>query len=251
MANGASHEWVPQELSFIYFIIAWRQLRPNGFLTVLLKKDFKSLSKLSLNNATQAFLFALSYNVLYKFIAGLGSREMAAAGIIFNFALVCYLPGIAFGLVATSLVGQSIGKNEIDKAHSWASKTAQLSSLSLGLMSIPMFFFPDALLGFFILDAGTVELSRNALRLLAVSLFVEGYALVKMHALLGAGDSKRVFYISTFIQWLIYIPLARLLAHYCSMGLSGVWASNLLVQILLALIYGSLWKQGKWKKIKI
>ena len=72
-----------------------------------------------------------------------------------------------------------------------------------------------------------------------------------MHALLGAGDSKKVMYISTAILWLVYIPLGWILGIYFNFGLNGVWVANLIVQISLALIYTSLWKTGKWKEIRI
>ena len=210
-----------------------------------------SLLKLSSSNAAQAFLFALSYNVLYAIIAAIGTKEMAVTGVIFNFALLYYLPGIAFGLVTTSLVGQSLGRCNNEDAEQWTSEIASLATKSLGILSLPILITPALLLGIYISDTETVELGINAMRLLGVSLFIEAYSLIKMHALLGAGDSHRVFYISTIMQWLVYIPLGWLLATYMELGLSGIWTSNLLVQIILAYTYTKMWRRGNWKKINI
>ncbi|MCM8541304.1 MAG: MATE family efflux transporter [Lentisphaeraceae bacterium] len=237
--------------TLIYSLIAFSKIRPMGFFSTFPKHVFSSLFKLSTSNAIQSFLYALSYNVIYKIIAQLGTNELAAAGIVINFALVFYLPGLAFGLVATSLVSQEIGKKDFEAANSWTKDISKLSSIILGIASIPLIIFPEFLLDVFIKEKEAVVVAIDAVRILGVSIFIEAQALTMMHALLGAGDSKKVMYISTTILWLVYIPLGWILGIYFNFGLNGVWVANLIVQISLALIYTALWKTGKWKEIRI
>lgn len=235
----------------IYTVIALSTIRPMGFFKAVPRYIFANLWKLSTSNAIQSFLYALSYNVIYKIIAQLGTNELAAAGIIINFALAFYLPGLAFGLVTTSLVGQEIGKKDLNAANNWTKDVARLSMIILGIASIPLIIFPEELLKLFIKEQEAVSVAINAVRILGVSIFIEAQALTYMHALLGAGDSKKVMYISTLILWAVYIPLGWILGIYFTMGLNGIWISNLAVQVLLAIIYTALWKSGEWKKIKI
>ena len=235
----------------IYIYISFKTLRPMGFLSKVPTLVFKNLLKLSISNAIQSFLYALSYNVIYKIIAQLGTDELAAAGIIIHFALVCYLPAMAFGLVATSLVGQSLGRKDITEARQWASDIAKLSVLILGIASLPLILIPKQLLSVFILEQETVSVAVTAVRILGVSIFIEAQALTMMHSLLGAGDSKRVMLISILMQWGIYIPLGWLLGLILNQGLNGVWTANLITQISMAGIYTYLWKRGNWKEIDI
>lgn len=237
--------------TIIYTIIALVTIRPMGFLKSVPRQVFKNLLKLSTSNAIQSFLYALSYNVIYKIIAQLGTNELAAAGIVINFALVFYLPGLAFGLVATSLIGQEIGRKDFDAANNWTKDVAKLSVIILGIASVPLILFPETLLSTFIQEKEAIDVAINAVRILGISIFIEAQALVFMHALLGAGDSKKVMYISTLVLWAVYIPMGWILGIYFNMGLNGIWIANLIVQILLALIYTSLWKTGQWKKISI
>lgn len=235
----------------IYTLIAFSKIRSMGFFALFPKQVFSSLFKLSTSNAIQSFLYALSYNVIYKVIAQLGTNELAAAGIVINFALVFYLPGLAFGLVATSLVGQEIGRKDFEAANNWTKDISKLSSLILGIASIPLIIFPEFLLDIFIKEKEAVVVAIDAVRILGVSIFIEAQALTMMHALLGAGDSKKVMYISTLLLWIVYIPMGWLLGIYFDLGLNGIWTANLIVQISMAVIYTTLWKTGKWKEIRI
>ena len=235
----------------IYTLIAFSKIRSMGFFALFPKQVFSSLFKLSTSNAIQSFLYALSYNVIYKVIAQLGTNELAAAGIVINFALVFYLPGLAFGLVATSLVGQEIGRKDFEAANNWTKDISKLSSLILGIASIPLIIFPEFLLDIFIKEKEAVVVAIDAVRILGVSIFIEAQALTMMHALLGAGDSKKVMYISTLLLWIVYIPMGWLLGIYFELGLNGIWTANLIVQISMAVIYTALWKTGKWKEIRI
>ncbi len=235
----------------IYFSIAYRQNKEMGFLKSIPKEVGVILVKLSLANGTQSFFYALSYNVVYKIIGQIGTDELAAAGVIINLALVCYLPAIAFGLVLTSMVGQAIGKNNIAEAKSWAKDISRLATMILGFASLPIIIFPEKFLAIFILETETVKIAANATRLMGVSIFIEAYALTMMHALLGAGDSKRVMLASFIMQWGIYIPLGWFLGIYLNYGLSGVWLANLLNQFILAATFLTLWQKGKWQKINI
>ncbi|MCH2207179.1 MAG: MATE family efflux transporter [Lentisphaerales bacterium] len=235
----------------IYFIMAIRSLDKNGFLQRIPNETIQSLIRLSIPNAIQSILYALSYTVLYKIIAMLGTNELAAAGIIINFALVCYLPALAFGMVSTSLVGQSLGAKDAEDADLWAWQITKLCACALTIMSIPFLIAPNFLLGIFILDPVVVKGATTAVILLGLSLPFEGAVLVLQHSILGAGDSKKVMYISTGSSWLFYLPLAWFMGHTINWNLNGIWTANLILQIGLAFIYALLWRNGYWKSIKI
>ncbi|MCM8537784.1 MAG: MATE family efflux transporter [Lentisphaeraceae bacterium] len=235
----------------IYLCIALKSLREKGFLKGIPYESIKSLVKLSIPNAIQSILYALSYFCLYKIIALLGTEELAAAGIIINFALVCYLPALAFGMVATSMVGQALGKKDPEDADLWAKQICKFCFVALSILSLPFILFPEALLGFFIIDTAVIKIATFAVILLGFSLPLEAIGLVLQHAILGAGDSKKVMILTTASSWLFYLPLAWLLGHTLNQGINGVWIANLIVQASLAATYMYFWKTGYWKNIKI
>ena len=237
--------------SIIYFTMGFKGLGNNGFLKGLPKQAIESLIKLSIPNAIQSTLYALSYFTLYKIIAMLGTHELAAAGIIINFALVCYLPAMAFGMVATSQVGQALGRKDPQEADLWARQITTVATLTLSVLSLPFFIVPEFLLSIFILEKEVVHIAVTAVIILGCSLPFEGIVLVLQHALLGAGDSKKVMFLSITSSWLFYLPLAWLMAHTFGWRLNGIWIANLIIQLALAMTYALLWKKGHWKTIKI
>ena len=69
--------------------------------------------------------------------------------------LVTILPGIAFGLVASSLVGQALGRGDLDDAEQWGWDVVRVAILVLGIMGLPMVVLPDLILSGFLHEAET------------------------------------------------------------------------------------------------
>jgi Na+-driven multidrug efflux pump len=82
-------------------------------------------------------------------------------------------------------------------------------------------------------------------------IFIDGFGLVILHGLIGAGDTTRVMIVSVVLQWLLFLPLIYLLGPYGGYGLTAIWVSLIGYRLINASIFGILWKQGKWTSIKL
>jgi len=176
---------------------------------------------------------------------------LAAASVLVNITLVAILPGIGLGLSATTLVGQALGKKDPDDAYRWGIEVVKVGVLTLGSLGLPMLLIPDVLLKGFIYDPVTLELASMPMRVVGAGMGMEAIGLVLMHALLGAGDTKRVMIVGICCQWLVFLPLAYLVGPALNYGLLAVWTLQMMYRALQMCFFYSLWRGGKWRRIKV
>jgi Na+-driven multidrug efflux pump len=67
----------------------------------------------------------------------------------------------------------------------------------------------------------------------------------------GAGDTRTPTIISFFGFWIFQIPFAYLLASWFNTGPVGVYAAIAIAESLMAIVGILIFRQGKWKTVKI
>ena len=91
------------------------------------------------------FFMASGYTAFMWIVGQTGTAELAAANVLLTVTLVAVLPGLAFGMVAASLVGQALGRGDLDDAEAWGWDVVRMGVLTLGLMGLPMLLVPEML----------------------------------------------------------------------------------------------------------
>jgi putative MATE family efflux protein len=234
----------------IYFYLGFKHARKNGFLHGLPKRrEVFTLVRLSLPTGIQQFAFSAGFVASYWIIGQIGTPELAAANVLIIVMLVAILPGLGFGLSAATLVGQALGRGEPDDAARWGWDVGKVGMLVLGLIGLPMWATPDLILSIFIHDPHTVDLARLPMRLVGLAMPLEALGMITMHALLGAGDTRRVMLASVAAQWIIFLPLAFFVGPVLGLGLLGVWSLQVGYRAALSLTFCFLWNRGKWRGI--
>lgn len=211
----------------------------------------KQLLKISLPSSLQQLFFALGFTTLFWIVGKIGTDELAAAQVLTTLTLVAILPSIGFGMSAGTLVGQALGKKEIEDAYQWGWDTSKIAALSVTLISIPMLFIPEMILGIFFHDSGVIELAKIPLQLVGIAIIIDAYNLVIMSSLQGAGATKDVMIVSIVCQWLLFLPLAWIIGPYMGMGLTAIWLTQGVYRLLQSFWFFALWRKKDWAKIKV
>jgi hypothetical protein len=95
--------------------------------------------------------------------------------------------------------------------------------IGLALLGLPGAIWPELLLGVFIHDPETMDVARFPMRLVGIGMAIEGLGMVMMHALLGAGDTRRVMAVAVLSQWGAFLPIAYLAGPMLGFGLAVIW----------------------------
>ncbi|MGB8329419.1 MAG: MATE family efflux transporter [Polyangiales bacterium] len=235
-----------------YFVLGRSYARDAGFLRGLPKREtIATIIGLAAPAGLQQFFFAAGMTMFLALVARMGTSELAATKVIIDLILVGILPGLGFGLAAASLVGQALGRGDPHDAKQWGWDVTKLAVVVVGVLSIPAVIVPEWILSGFIHQSATLAIAANPLRLVAAFLFLDSVGMVLMNALMGAGDIKRVMFIATAFQWLVFLPLVYLVGPLMGLGLVVVFAIQVAYRSFQSLTFALMWKQGRWQSIEL
>jgi Na+-driven multidrug efflux pump len=162
-----------------------------------------------------------------------------------------YLPGMGFGVAATTLVGQSLGANNADEAKQYGLISYILSTGFMVVVGAIFYIFAPVLAGLFSEDIEVIGLVVKVLRIIALVQPFLCSTLVITSALHGAGDTKFPMY-STFIGiWGVRVLGVYLLGIRLNYGLFGVWLAVSIDIVIRGIILMIRFMKGEWKKIRI
>ena len=237
----------------LYFYLGMRHARDHGFLKALpSSKEIKSLIRLSIPSGIQQWFFSAGFVATFWIIGRVGTAELAAANVLINLTLVAILPGLGLGLAAATLVGQALGRKQIDDAEQWGWDVTKVAVVFMTLLGMPMWIAPEWVLTLiFRLQPETLSLSLWPLRLVGLTMALEAVGMVLMHSLLGAGDVKRVMIVAIVLQWLVFLPAAFIIGPTLGYGLFAIWILQGAYRGLQALTFSSFWKKRAWARIEI
>ena len=235
-----------------YFWHAGRHARGHGFLERLPSREqMRGLLKLGAPSCIQQLLFASGFTVLFWIVGQVGTAEMAVASVLVNISLLAVLPGIGFGLAATTLVSQALGRGDPADAHRWAWDVYKVAAVLFAVLALPMLVLSGPVLEIFLRDPQLVEIGRLPLQLIGLGILIDGLGLIMMHALLGAGAVGQVMKVSVGFQWLLFLPAAYVLGPVLGYGLTAIWLGMTLYRGLQTGVFVAAWERRAWVHIKV
>lgn len=238
--------------SILYLYLGYKLARPSGFLKhVPGWQSLKALTRLSTPSGLQNMFYAGGVTALFWIIGKVGTAELAAANVIVNIELVGVMPALGFGLAATSLVGQALGNGSPDEAARWGWATARVAGFALGLLGVAMIAWPCTLLGLFTPDEAVIRTGCLPLRLAGIGMPLQAAGLVLMHAMMGAGDNRRVMLISIVSQWGLLLPAAYVLGPLVGGSLAAIYGAQLGYRSVQAAIFALLWRGTHWRTLEV
>lgn len=215
------------------------------------KQEFASILAVGIPAGLEKLIMRIGQLLYNSMILSLGTASYVAhniAGTIENYS---YIPAMGFGLAVCTLVGVSLGENDVPKARKQTAAAYGISVCCMTVLGAVFFIFAPQFAGLF---TNTEEVRRLVVSVLRLIAFFQPFtALVQIftNALQGAGDTKFPMY-ATFVGiWGIRIGVGYFLAVPLGYGLPGVWwAYALDVAIRGSLLLFRFWK-GKWQNISL
>ncbi len=199
-------------------------------------------------------LFVVTCHLTYvSMINSLGELAAAAHGVAVRVESFSYLPGTAFQLAATTLVGQYLGARQLRRArHSvwtsclWGGGLMSLAALGFGLGATQF-------AGIFIRREEGALIAQTARLLRIVALATPSLALTMiLHgALRGAGDTRWPLAINLFGLALVRLPAAWLLSHTLGYGVEGAYWAMVTDLGVRSLAASYRFRHGGWHEIEV
>lgn len=220
----------------------------------ILKPDLdtiKSLIKLGIPAGMENLMNEGSRMVSSFWIAQLGTLSYAAHSISVAAESLSFMPGYGFAVAATTMVGQSLGREDVETAEISANKSTKYSIMLMSLVGLCFLFIPGLIARLFTNELDVSSLAAECIRIGAFEQPTIAIAMVLSGALKGAGDTKGPFYVSMTSNVLVRLPLIFLIVFIFKLKVTYVWIATVIQFIFEALLMYRRYKKGKWKTIKV
>lgn len=179
------------------------------------------------------------------------SRIFAAHVVGINVESVTYLPAAAWGFASATVVGQSLGARNPDRA----ARAGQEGALQCGLFGllITVFFLSGAegIYHFMHDDPEVARIGVPAFRMLAFFQIPLIASIVYKHALRGAGDTRSPMLFTIIGVLGVRLPVAYVCGIVLQGGLFGAWIGMCADVLLRALLMAGRFLHGGWMKIRV
>ena len=230
----------------IYFVIAAARARKQGFLDPRgVVRTVGSLLHLSIPAGFQQFTFSAGFVTFFAIAGRIGTKELAASTGILNLLLVCVLPGLGLGLAGASLVGQALGAGDEADARRWGREILAIGFVATGGLGLILALGAETWLHLFMPQSPeTVALAIGPLMLIGFTQWIE--PVVINNVLAGVGDTVAVLIISLVSQWLVFLPVAYLVAVVLQWGLLALWGCMVLFRALSLTASLIRFRSGAW-----
>src|SRR5215475_1685582 len=235
----------------------YRLLRGSERIRILreqIRVDFGVLWRLVRVSLTGIMQFAIAHTSwigLVRIVSVFGSAALAGYTIAIRILIFVILPSWGLSNAAATLVGQTLGAKQPERAEKSVWRTGLYNMIFLGSVGVFFVLFAEPVVRLFTQDPVVLPLAASALRIFSYGNIGYAYAMVMMQAFNGAGDTVTPTIVNFFAFWMLEIPLAYFLALHTGMQARGVYWSVVVAEASMAAVSIVLFKRGYWKRQKI
>jgi Na+-driven multidrug efflux pump len=233
--------------------IAWDILKlsiPGGVATVVVMTGFLLFAMVVSRLDTVLGTAAVSTDT-----CGTGSAEPvngAATTVIVGILKLTFTACLAFGTSTATLVSQSLGTGDPERAERFGWVSVRLGLIIFGCIgALEGLVFPHQILAIVSHSEAVRQAAFMPLRLMGICTPVIAVGMILTQALFGAGNTRFVMVAELILHFTCLVPLAWLLGITFKFGLMGIWSAAVVYVVLLASAMTWKFAKGDWKGIKI
>ncbi|EEW93296.2 MATE family efflux transporter [Granulicatella elegans] len=211
----------------------------------------KDLIRIGLPTALEQLALRVGIISFLNIVSGLGTNVYAAHQISLNILNLTYSPAQAFGITASTLMGQSLGAKNEQLARMYTRMCQRIGFVIAIGMSLFIFFGSQTLAEFYSTEPEIIQNTMIALTIVAFVQPFQSHQLITSGALRGAGDTVWPL-IAIFVgSIVIRVSLGYVFVNIIGLGLAGAWYAVFIDQFIRWLIILFRFRSGKWKNIRI
>lgn len=230
---------------------------PDSILSLSERKDIffdydiiKRILKIGIPSGIEQLIFRTGLMEFTRTVADLGTTIFAAHQVAMNIFGLSFSPSMAFGMAATTLVGQSLGAERPDMAEKYGIETRRMGMIIAVTIASTFFFFGRQISGIYTNDPEVITLAAGCLRIIALMQPMQSTQFILAGALRGAGDTRGPLLSSLIGIWGIRVILAKIFINM-GFGLTGAWMAHACDQVFRSAFMYFRYNSGKWKKVKV
>lgn len=215
------------------------------------KKIISSIIKIGGPAGMEKLIMRIGQLVYSSMIISIGVSTYVAHNIAGTIESYTYVPAMGFGVATATLVGISLGENNIKKAKNLVFLSDIIATICMLIIGLIFFIFAPNLASIFTDTKKIQDMVVTVLRLIALFQPFAALTQIFTSALQGAGDTKFPMYATLIGIWVCRVGLGYLLGAKLGLGLLGVWIGYALDLTIRGILLLKRFLKGNWQNIKV
>jgi len=207
--------------------------------------------KIGVPGAAEQVVFQAGFLVFAAMAVSLGTANYAAQQVAFTVSNFSIMPAFAFGVAATTLVGQNLGAQNPTRAEQSAYQALKNGTLWMVVMGVAFFIWREPLVRLFTTDPDVWTPAMMCLTFIALGQPFMSVGMILASALRGAGDTRATLAVTFAGIWLVRVAGGYLLGIVLGWGLFGMWIAWWADFVVRALLVSLRFRSGRWKTLRV
>jgi len=187
------------------------------------KEIVKDILKISIPVSFQNIFILIGFLSFIAITGLIGVKEQAASQTVVSALFISLMPCFGFGIAVQTLVGNALGEGDNRKAKHLGNETVKLATMYTSAVAVLFILFPSAVILIFTTDRTLIETAAPLLQIAGGGQILYAAGVVLANGLQSAGKSLFVMLVDILVNWIVFIPLAYLLAIPLGFGIYGAW----------------------------
>ncbi len=206
--------------------------------------------KVGLPAGASQFVWQTGYLALFSVTASLPFDKVhAISGLAAGMRLeaMLFLPGMAFSMTASVLVGNSLGAKNPEQAQRVARLICAVGAVCMSLVALILWPYIPDMARFLSDDVITQRITQEYLH---INFFATPFTLMSMilgGVMTGAGATRYNLLVFGSAFWLVRLPVAWVLGHFIWQNASGIFVGMLVSQVVQAACMLMILEYAPWK----
>lgn len=242
----------------MYLGLAWGLsfcLRRNASVRLEFRKPPRlsmlfDLLKIGIPMGFHYLLLWLTSAITLYLVAGFGTLEVAASGIVSRITQVAFIAIASVGEATAAMTGQYLGAGRPQDARRSTKSSVRMCFMVNSLMSLVLALYSPLFLSAFTSDPHTVELGTAYMKLSAIMLVFMSITITLSRAFQGAGYTIWPTVIMG-IRFAAFSLLAYLLGWKAALLAPGVWLAVVVSAAIQSILIAFLYANGSWTRVRL
>lgn len=211
----------------------------------------QKILKLAFGGLVQYIIPTSSWLIMVKIISTFGTTALAGYVIAQRIASVATMPAWGIGNAAGVLTGQNLGAGEPERAEKTVWRAGTINMTYLVIVALFWQIAAEYVVKFFTTEPEVAEYAVQYIHVVSMAYLLLGFTMVISRALNAAGNIMQVTLLYIIMFYVIQLPMAYLLGVRLHWELTGIFTAIVSSEIVLAVLFLMIFRNGKWKTIKI
>ena len=221
------------------------QLKIDDFISFDWKMNYK-LMTIGLPMGIENLLRNFSGIVILKFVASYGPEVIAVMGIGNRLVGFLIMPLLGLSMGGSAIVGQNLGKDNIERSRMTARASALFGMLVMSLVALIGMTFPKGIMTLFVKEAHIIDMGIPMVKIVLISLIFNAVSYGVSSCFMGSGYNFPYSVSSIVSKWVFQIPIMYLILKRYPENPNLIWYGFLVAAIVEMLINLYYYRKGTW-----